>query len=232
MDVNRWKEDQDNCCSLLCDPDWEFAIKEGGKKRKSLDDLGNILVVTEKSDCLGHVCSEFSVSYLGSTLSNLTVGLSNNIQGVLGVSEASLVAEIVAGIVSEHPNNQGCFWLFSSTLRALVCLVLAVRSQSCVTREGLCSYIDHIEIIKLREVFLQQPQSFILSTQSVLFLQNIGDKSQDNLITLEEHELVESLDLPRNIVDRFIYKYVEAKFKKKDPKKNRNGFHKKSNDEW
>lgn len=228
--MNSWKEDQDNCCSLLCDPDWEFAIKEGGKKRKSLSDLGNILVVTEKNDCLGHVCSEFSVSYLGSRLSNLRIGLRNNMQGVLGVSEAALVAEIVAGIVSEHPNNRGCFWLFSSTLRALVCIVLAVRSQSCVNQEGVYSHIDRTEIINLRKMFLQQPQSFILSTQSVLFVQNVGDISQDDLILLEEHKIVKSLDLPRNIVDRFIYKYVEAKLKKRD-QKNRNNFHEKGSDE-
>lgn len=213
MHVSNWKEEQDNCCFLLNDPNWKLAIKEGGKTRRSLSKVKNVLIVTKKSDFSNYICSKFSIDYLGSKLSNLMVCLGNSVHGVLGVSEAAIIAEIVAGIISMHPNNQRYFWLFENTLKALVCIVLAVRNRSCIDQEGNQSRIDKPEIISLRTTFFKQGKPFILSTQSILFSQNVSEENQEIeiLMSLEKQKLVESLNLPRNIVDRFIYRYVEAK---------------------
>lgn len=108
MNVSNWKEEQDNCCFLLNDPNWKLAIKEGGKTRRSLSKVNNVLIVTKKND-FSNICSKFSIDYLGSKLSSLMVCLDNSVHGVLGVSEAAIIAEIVAGIISMHPDNQGCF---------------------------------------------------------------------------------------------------------------------------
>lgn len=213
--MNKWKEEQDRCCSLLSDPNWEFAIKEGGKIRRSLSKVNNVLIVSNKSDFPFYICSKFSIDYLGSKLSNLIVCLSNSVQGVLGVSEAAIVAEIVAGIVSVHPDNRGYFWLFKSTLRALVCVVLSIRNQSCVNQKGDQSEINKPEIVALRKEFFKQNKSFILSTQSILFedaLEYLEEYQEIEIsVRPEKEKLLQSLNLPKNIVDRFVYRYVEAK---------------------
>lgn len=210
--VNSWKKDQDKCISLLEDGDWEAAVNktlscEASNISPISSNLENVLVVSQEKMSVGN-CEPFSVKNLGKELSNLKVSTGLGVYGVLGVSEATIIAQIIAEIIKNHPGNHGNFWLTRQVLRYLVCLVLSIRNLSFINTEGEKSRTSSCKRIRDIRSKCQDHHSLMLSCSTLACIDL--QERRESLASLDSN-LLNKETMSAHVASQLLVKYQEAK---------------------
>lgn len=212
-----WKEDQDNCLCLFDDPVWCDAIKKAGSQNESnsRSKVKNVLIV---SSCGGSSssCEAYSTQKLGNEISALKVITQNGVQGILGVFEGSLIAQIINEIIFHNPTNQGNFWLSQEELRQLVSIVLAIRGLSFQDTEGNTSTtVTHPKIEKLRKDFRKNSGCLMMTSSALLCRPSIfASEEEDILITSMTGDVLKDKigkKMGRNVEMQLKKRYFDAR---------------------